>query len=137
MAKEIQLAHQFDQIMRRMDALLARELTRIDSEHVGRLGCFLLIHIASVEPAPMQTLVDLVGRDNSQLTRAVRSLESKGLVERRVSARDRRVCHVMLTRRGHDHVTQIQHVLSSVIDEILAPLARDDREKIRNILQTV
>jgi DNA-binding MarR family transcriptional regulator len=57
-----------------------------------------LLHLA--EPLPMRKLAEILHCDASNITGIVDGLESRGLVERRVDSRDRRVKHLVLTRKG-------------------------------------
>lgn len=114
-----------------------RRLSCVDTERVGRMGSILLMHLASVEPASMQRLVDLMERDSSQMTRAIRALESKGLVTRQAGTEDRRVSYVLLTPKGHEQVRRIRSIMSAIIDEMLAPLTEKDRKKLHDLLLAI
>jgi DNA-binding MarR family transcriptional regulator len=52
------------------------------------------------EPIPMNSLATALQCDRSNVTGLIDSLETRGLVERQVSDRDRRVKHVVVTPRG-------------------------------------
>lgn len=59
-----------------------------------------LRHLQPGEPLPMNALAGLLHCDNSNVTGIVDRLESRGLVERRAAAHDRRVKHLVVTEAG-------------------------------------
>ncbi|MCW3010102.1 MAG: Transcriptional regulator, MarR family [Solirubrobacterales bacterium] len=59
-----------------------------------------LRHLEPGTPLPMSALAELLHCDNSNVTGIVDRLESRGLVERRPAAHDRRVKHLIVTEAG-------------------------------------
>ena len=59
-----------------------------------------LRHLEPGTPLPMSALAELLHCDNSNVTGSVDRLESRGLVERRAAAHDRRVKHLLVTEEG-------------------------------------
>ena len=59
----------------------------------------MLLFWPPVPPLPMGVLAEILQCDASNITGVVDGLESRGLVERRVSTKDRRIKHLTLTRR--------------------------------------
>lgn len=59
-----------------------------------------LRHLEPGRPLPMSALAELLHCDNSNVTGIVDRLESRGLVERRPAAHDRRVKHLVVTEAG-------------------------------------
>jgi DNA-binding MarR family transcriptional regulator len=59
-----------------------------------------LRHLEPGTPLPMSALAELLHCDNSNVTGIVDRLESRGLVERRPAAHDRRVKHLVVTEEG-------------------------------------
>ena len=64
--------------------------------HPAQAGA--LLHLES--PLSMQRLATILGCDNSNVTGLIDRLEARGFVERRPSADDRRVKHIVLTAAG-------------------------------------
>lgn len=59
-----------------------------------------LRHLEPGEPLAMSALAGLLHCDNSNVTGIVDRLESRGLVERRAAAHDRRIKHLVVTAAG-------------------------------------
>jgi DNA-binding MarR family transcriptional regulator len=62
----------------------------------------LLLSLDPEQPAPMSGLAEQMRCDASMVTWLVDRLEERGLVERKLSAADRRIKTVVLTREGAD-----------------------------------
>ncbi len=126
-----------DRFMRRIHGGLQTRAAEFDTENVGPGGGMILLTLADVEPAPVQRIAQLMARDKSQMTRAIKSLESKGLIGRASEASDARVSLLHLTAKGRKAVTRIQQALATVIGEILEPLAVSERRKLTDLLDRV
>jgi MarR family transcriptional regulator, organic hydroperoxide resistance regulator len=86
------------------------------------------------QPRPMSELADALHCDNSNVTGIVDRLEDRGLVERRLAARDRRVKMLAVTPKG----AAIRARLARRLDEPPEPLARlspEDQLVLRDILR--
>jgi DNA-binding MarR family transcriptional regulator len=91
-----------------------------------------LLHLA--EPLPMGVLAEILQCDASNITGVVDGLESRGLVERRVSTRDRRIKQLTLTRRGRVVRTRLHARLYERMPAV-EKLAPRDRLVFRDLLQ--
>lgn len=67
----------------------------------------LLVGIERNGPIGIMDLADRVGRDHSTVSRQVARLDELGLVERRESARDRRVREAIVTAKGKSMTDQV------------------------------
>ena len=126
-----------DRFVRRMHVALRDKAADFDSERVGPIGGMILLTMAELGCVPMQDLTARFGRDKSQMTRALQSLERKGLVQRVKSKEDMRVTFVFLTPHGEAFVTTLRNVIDATINEILAPISDEERQVLKNILQRV
>jgi MarR family transcriptional regulator, lower aerobic nicotinate degradation pathway regulator len=64
----------------------------------------------------------------------VNQLEAKGLVERRPHPTDRRAVEVHALPAAHDRLAAVDEDLAGVADDLLAPLADDDRALLHDLL---
>lgn len=86
-----------------------------------------LIHLdRSGDGVPQKTLADRIGIDSSTLVRLIDILETRGLVERRTDAADRRARLLYLTETGRRSVSDIKVALAAAEDQMLADV--DDAE---------
>ena len=83
----------------------------------------------------MQEIANRVARDKSQMTRTIRSLESKGLVERQPSQDDARVSLVSVTGKGDQVVEELRQALAETINETLQPITEEEQRQIKNLLR--
>ncbi|MEO0809476.1 MAG: MarR family transcriptional regulator [Pseudomonadota bacterium] len=132
-----EIAYLVDRFMRRISANLHKKALEIDTDRIGPFGGMIILTLSDIEPTPMHKLVEQMGRDKSQMTRAIRSLEDKGMIERRKCSEDGRVSMLQLTKKGRLFVTQIKKVLSQVIDEILAPASANERRNLIEVLRKI
>jgi DNA-binding MarR family transcriptional regulator len=85
-------------------------------------------------PTPMNELADALACDASNVTGLVDRLETRGLVERRAAATDRRVKALVLTADGIALRRRVLERMSQPPDEI-ARLSRPDQRSLRDILR--
>lgn len=134
---DIELALLIDRFMRRIHFALQAKATDFDRENVGPGGGIVLLTLADMGCVGLGELTNRVARDKSQMTRTIRALESKGLVQRQPSPRDARVTLISLTGRGEATVGAIKEALAETINEILEPITQSDKEKLKQLLQNV
>ncbi|MDJ0919178.1 MAG: MarR family transcriptional regulator [Woeseiaceae bacterium] len=128
------MAIHVDRFMRRIHGGLHAQASEFDTENVGPGGGMILMTLADVEPAPVQLIARLMARDKSQMTRAIKVLERKGLISRSDEASDARVSLLHLTAKGRRTVDRIQQALTSVIGQILSPLTADEQRTLGEFL---
>ena len=114
-----------DRLMRRLDAEMHRRAPEADAARVGPLASILLARLDRIAPAQMQ----------EQMTRAVRSLEAKGLILRSESEEDRRVAVLALTSKGRQYVQCLNKVMDEIVGDLLSPLSPADRQAFAAILE--
>jgi len=132
-----EIAYLVDRFMRRISANLHEKALAIDPERVGPFGGMILLTLAETEPTPISRLVTQMGRDKSQMTRAIKSLEDKGMIERRIAENDARVSILELTEKGRLLVGEIKGVLSVVVGELLTPVSAEERQALVEILRKI
>lgn len=132
-----EIAYLVDRFMRRISADLHDKALQIDVDRVGPFGGMILLTLSDIEPAPMHELVTQMGRDKSQMTRAIKTLESKGMIERRSCPRDGRVSVLQLSEKGQVFVVEIKSILSQVIDGILTPVSQRERQNLIEVLRKI
>ncbi|MGD1887608.1 MAG: MarR family winged helix-turn-helix transcriptional regulator [Cohaesibacteraceae bacterium] len=131
------LAHQMDRFTRRMEAGIHQRAEPVDVDRVGPLGGMALLALHEIEPAPIQSLVAMMRRDKSQMTRLIQMLERKGYVERHACATDGRVSLMRLSDKGRDFVGAMQAIMADVIGDLLKPLDPQEREQLTQMLQKI
>lgn len=135
MAQAYEVAQYIDRVMRRINTELHERIPAIDKEGVGPLGTMILMALANIEPAPVQQLVQYMERDKSQMTRAIKSLESKHLITRQSSREDARVDLLRLTDKGQNFVREIRKIMSDVMNKILSPLSAKEQMLLIELLE--
>lgn len=131
------LALKIDGLMRRIHAELQPRAEEFDTHRVGPLGGMLLLTLGEREPASVQSLIDALGRDKSQISRLIQSLERKGLLLREKSETDGRVSLLRLTAIGRDQLERIEDVLTLIVDQLFSPLSEAERDLFSNLLGRV
>ena len=134
---ETKLTLNLDRVVRRLHAMLHEKSAGFESARVGPGGAIILLTLADMEPVEMQSLTHTVSRDKSQMTRAVRALEEKGMLTRKTSERDGRVTILSLTEAGRRLVQAHRAALSDCVEELLMPLPEIDREALRRLMEKI
>lgn len=129
------LALLIDRFMRRIHFGLQSKAHAFDTEKVGPGGGIVLLTLSDMGTPGLQELTRRVARDKSQMTRTVRSLEAKGLVERQPSPKDARVTLIRLTPDGEAVVKTLQQVVAETIGEILAPITEGEEAALKSMLE--
>ncbi len=94
----------------------------------------VLAVIAQEEAVAARDVVRLTPMDKMSVSRAVASLEEKGIAVRSVSARDRRVNMMSLTPPGRALFSRIATLALDYEDDILAALTKEECESLDRIL---
>ena len=94
----------------------------------------VLAVIAQADAVAARDVVALTPMDKMTVSRAVASLEAKGIAERSVNARDRRVNMVSLTTRGRALFSRISTLALAYEDEIMGVLTSEERDGLDRIL---
>jgi len=132
--QDTELALLIDRFMRRIHAGLQSGSRDFDKQNVGPGGGIVLMTLADMGCCGLNALTQRVARDKSQMTRTMRSLEAKGLVQRKPSPEDGRVSMVELTPAGAVVVTEITQKVAETIEEILRPISQDEKATLKALL---
>lgn len=87
--------------------------------------------------ASQRDLVATMRVTPSTIVELLDEFETRGLAERRRNAGDRRASAVHLTRAGGALLTRALAISAQVEDQLLAPLATADRDRLHAYLQTL
>ncbi|MEL7492215.1 MAG: MarR family winged helix-turn-helix transcriptional regulator [Pseudomonadota bacterium] len=120
--------------MRRINADLHPQAKEFDYEGVGPIGGMMLLTIGEAEPVELQTIIAKMGRDKSQITRLIQSLERKGLLKKHRNDEDAREIVLVLTPTGRRQLESIQNALADVIEHIFEPLTHREKAQFLQII---
>ena len=135
--KDQELALLIDRFMRRIHFGLQARASDFDRKSVGPSGGIVLMTLQEMGHAELNELTKRVARDKSQMTRAIRSLERKGLVQRKLSPTDGRVSIISLTPEGDKVVRELMDAVSDVVNEILDPISEVEKHTLKRLLARV
>lgn len=94
-----------------------------------------VLHTIAVNSGLSQNeLKDLVNKDKPTISRMIKVLERRNLVERIRSDVDRRRFQLMLTAEGQVIYEQMQPKVIQFVDHFLSPIAEEDRAHFYRIL---
>jgi len=94
----------------------------------------LLAAIEEWGPASQADLGRSTGIDRSDVTAALAELESRNLIERTVDPENKRRNIVTLTPEGVDQLRDLDAVVDTVQDELLAPLTAPQRRQFTTLI---
>lgn len=101
---------------------------------LAKQQAFALVHLEADQPKPMSELAATMFCDASNITGIADRLESRGLVERRSAAHDRRVKMLVLTPEGERVRAELAARLSEPPESVTSLSAADQRA-LRDILR--
>lgn len=124
-------------LRRAQEASFAAFVRRVGDTHIWS-GWFALLMIVNENPGINQTALSVAaGRDKSTLTTSLRQLVREGLVERQLSATDRRSYTLKLTDAGRDHLESMQ-VHAREHDKLLDRIVgRENKRALLMILRKI
>lgn len=123
-------------------AVLRRRSLRMLERELAPLGLgpgrYLYLFALYIEDGrSQQALADMVSADKAAATRALARLEADGYVKRANCCVDRRISRVYLTPAGRDLQPVLETAAIRINDALVAPLAPEDRERLRTLLRTL
>jgi DNA-binding MarR family transcriptional regulator/N-acetylglutamate synthase-like GNAT family acetyltransferase len=71
-----------------------------------------------------------LGIDGGYLSRMLSGFEKEGLIERRASKTDKRVSHLLLTRKGRSAFAALDRLSQTAAEALLRPLSGERRERL-------
>ena len=99
---------------------------------------FALLFAASQETGlDQRTLAGRIGLDTSTIGAVVDRLESRGLIERKVSPDDKRVRLLSVTPEGKKLLQGVMPAMLRAQDRMLAPLPKADRAKFMAMVKRI
>jgi DNA-binding MarR family transcriptional regulator len=97
----------------------------------------ILMKWISEGPRPQSSLALITERDKGCLTRLIQSMEKKKLIERVVSAEDKREKWVKLTKTGEEALGRAFPVFEAAFDVLLVGISEKDRGTARKVLNKI
>jgi DNA-binding MarR family transcriptional regulator len=97
----------------------------------------LLAALDEVGPTSQADLSRRTTVDRSDIVPAINELADRGLVERATDPTDRRRNVVTITTAGRRQLRKLDKLLDNVQDDLLAPLSRDERRQLVDLLTRV
>lgn len=80
-------------------------------------------------------LSKVLGFNEGTVTRALKRLENKGIVERVPFLKDRRKKMVRLTEEGQEKADQLSNIKDNFEKELFANFTQEEREQLHNLLE--
>lgn len=135
MTETHRIAHELDRVLRKIESQMHRHMPAVDRGRVGPMGGLLLMQLESMQPCSIQSLATAMARDNSQLTRLIRNLETKNFLKRTTSPTDGRTTLLSLTDEGSLFIREAKNVLTKVVEQVAAPLNTQERAVLLDLLR--
>jgi DNA-binding MarR family transcriptional regulator len=115
--------------------LISRRLSRAyEGENLTIPEWRVLAVISQADAMAARDVVALTPMDKMAVSRAVASLEAKGLVERRTDARDRRVAALVLSPEGRAMFARVARLAKAYEERLLSVFSPEERETFKRSL---
>jgi DNA-binding MarR family transcriptional regulator len=99
-----------------------------------RIGWCILLAVAEEGLKNPSDIAAFVGIDRTATSRALRALESEGLISRAIGREDRRMTEVSMTDAGYDRMIQAVPVCSENMEHFNAKLSVEERAELKRLL---
>jgi DNA-binding MarR family transcriptional regulator len=119
-----------------------RLLWSVAAKHLDEVGeslhlYRLLSQLARNGPAPQRDLAEATAQHAAAISRMVDELQDAGLIRRRRGELDRRQIIVAITAAGRRRYEAARPVVDAAIEEVMAPLAGHQRQRLAQLLGTL
>jgi DNA-binding MarR family transcriptional regulator len=103
---------------------LSREFSRVYQERFGlsRAEWRVMAHLSQEAEVSVREIHARVDMDKSKVSRAATRLEEAGIISKKISARDRRLVVLALTRKGSEMMAELAEAAQGYQAEVLARL---------------
>jgi DNA-binding MarR family transcriptional regulator len=123
-------------------AQLGAHAARRFAERIAKIGLTppdagVLRKIASDPGISQQALAKHLGVMPSRMVALVDELESKGIVERRRSTKDRRNYHLHLTPQGGHLLVELSRIAAAHEESLCAALSKEERGQLRDLCKRI
>jgi DNA-binding MarR family transcriptional regulator len=116
--------------VRRFGLLNASCCDECCGEQVSMVQSHILYEVRRMGSPSMQRVAEELGMDVTTFSRQVKTLETRGLVARQVSADDRRVSILGLTAAGEDVLKRIDRYMAEKIELIFSFMTPFEQETV-------
>lgn len=114
-----------------------RTFAELDRRDVP-IGEYTILLAIGLNPGVRQgVLADRLRIKWSNMTKLIRSLEGRGLIERLVSPRDRRAISLRLTAAGEKWVEEHKALVLRAVERSVASLDEDEQKTLQSLLRKV
>lgn len=102
---------------------------------ISKTDCMTLtaIHHFSTEKQGMMTVSELAEKIHAQssaVSRSLKTLEDRNLIERTINKQDRRNTYVALTNEGEKEIKQIQEIMDDFANAVISRMDEADMQKM-------
>lgn len=96
---------------------------------------FYILRICESPGITQDTLLEVVHRDPSNVTRALALLEKRGYLKKETGQKDKRTYHLYPTKMALEVYDEIRAIVGESIEEALMPLSMEEREVFMQMLE--
>jgi DNA-binding MarR family transcriptional regulator len=122
-------------LVRRLYLILSARIEASFTDHGFTLMQWgVLMHLRDGLARTASDIASAFQHDSGALTRVIDQLESRRLLQRKRSSRDRRVVELELTREGRKVIAELLPTVVAEMNAALAPLSRAEFEEFRGLL---
>jgi MarR family transcriptional regulator, lower aerobic nicotinate degradation pathway regulator len=113
------------------DRLVNHGLARVDAR---KWHYAVLAALQEFGPASQAALSRRTGIHGSDLVGVINELAGRGLIQRVPDPADRRRNVITITAGGRDHLRQLDKLVASIQEDLLAPLTQPERDQLIRLL---
>ncbi len=99
--------------------------------------CYALIEIGRAQTISLCKLAEILGLDNSTMSRTVNNLVNSGIAVRGTDPHDRRCLTIALTEAGQKLFEQAESIMDGYFDEIFGHIPEEKRKNVLEDLSLI
>jgi len=121
--------------LRELIRLLVRHLGLLEKSEASCCGisiaqCHAIIEIGRAREISLNELAEILGLDNSTMSRTVNNLVEKDLVLRETDGNDRRYVKIKLTEEGYELFSSIESSMDNYYKDIMNSIPEEKRSQV-------
>lgn len=121
--------------LRELIRLLVRHLGLLEKSEASCCGislaqCHAIIEIGRACEISLNELAEILGLDNSTMSRTVNNLVEKDFVIRETDANDRRYVKIKLTEKGYEIYSSIESNMDNYYKDVMDSIPEEKRDQV-------
>lgn len=119
------LASKIARLYRKRVHIVTKELKHLN---INSNQSILLVNIGRTPGMNQNQLTELLSLEKTNMSKSLKTLDERGLIEKRLNPKDKRYYQIYLSKKGEELLTEIRAILSKIWDQNLQGISQEEKE---------